>query len=111
MSPITPTPTPQQVEESKRRELISGLVVGALVILARIVVPMIPGLFAKVSLNEVNGYCTGAVGLLVRGLGGPKVAAGCDRAGHVMLALNLGAAAGAVLVIICGAFLLVRAQR
>lgn len=107
---MTYTPTHAQVESSKRRELLSGVIVGLALIGARLVVPTLPILNGH-TLNEGNGLCTGAVGLIVRGLGGARAAQVCGEVGHWMLALNLGAIGGAALALTCGAYLVVQYQR
>lgn len=76
---------------------IMGIVGGiALAIVAKMVVPDLP-VDNGHSLNELHGYCTGVVGLLVRGFGGASANAGCNNVGNWLLTCNIAAIAGLAL--------------
>lgn len=72
------------------------LIAGAILIAARIILPAIPDLFTRVSLNQAQGICTSGFGVLAQGIN-HTVATRCGEVSAGMTALNLIALAGAVL--------------
>jgi hypothetical protein len=97
------TPHDHTTPPRKRTGPITGVVIGGLLLLARLVVPAIP--VSGTSLGEANSVCTGALGAFVKGFGGQQVVRSCNEVTSIMLALNLAAFTGLALVITCGALL------
>lgn len=90
-------PPPPQPAAS--RSLIHGtgwLVAGAILIAARVILPAIPDLFVKVSLNQAQGICSSGFGVLAQGLN-HTVATRCGEVSAGMTVLNVIAFAGAAL--------------
>jgi hypothetical protein len=88
------------------RRLITGVVVGIVAIIARIVVPYVPGIVFSVSLAQAQNVCNGALGAFAQAMD-HRVVTACGEANGIMVALNLAALAGLVAAGICG-FLLYR---
>lgn len=77
------------------------LVTGLILIAARFVLPAIPGLFVKVSLNEAQGVCSSGLGIMAQGMN-HTVASRCSEISTGMGVLTFLAFAGAALVIAAG---------
>lgn len=79
--------------------MITGVVIGGLLLLARLIVPTIP--LNGASLNEANSVCSGGLGVIARAFGGHQVAVACNEVSGIMLGLNIAALTGLALVIVC----------
>jgi hypothetical protein len=87
---------------------IAGIVIGGLLLLARLVVPTIP--ISGTSLGEANSVCSGGLGVFARAFGGRQVVIACNHVSEIMLGLNVLALAGLALIIVC-AIVLIRRSR
>lgn len=84
----------------KRGLKITGLVIGGVLVLARLIGPSVP-LSKGWSLGAVSGVCNSGLGQLARGMDA-GVGRDCGYVSDVMLALTLAAVAGAALALFCG---------
>jgi hypothetical protein len=78
----------------RRWPLITGIAAGAVLVLARLILPAWP--IHGHTFNEVNGMCSGAIGAFLQGLGGKDVQQACSEVHTIFFVANLAAIAGAI---------------
>jgi hypothetical protein len=101
---------PRTPPRSHQRWPIVDLIAGAVLVLARLIAPGVPGLLFKDSISQVQSICSSGLGALAQ-VSDTSVAHGCANASTAMTVLNVGAAAGVLLLVVGGANLLLKAIR
>ena len=95
---------------SHQRWPIVDLIAGAVLVLARLIAPGVPGLLFKDSISQVQGICASNLGALAQ-TADSSVAHGCANASTAMTVLNVAAAVGVLLLVVGGANLLLKSIR
>ena len=101
MNPDIAFDRPRKPRRNSQGWPIAALITGIVLILARVIVPSVPGVVFKGSIDEVHGICTSAFGALAQA-SNQAAAHGCSEADTAMVVLNVLAIAGLVMIALGG---------